>query len=78
MRGLPISTLTSTVTSNSERALSIVFFYFGRIKRELIQPGSSYQNGFSEAFNARLNDERLQTLDLNLFPLKDIQNRILF
>ena len=53
------------------------FLSNGRIKHEFIQPGRPYQNGFSEAFNARLNEECLQTLDMNLFPLKDIQNAIL-
>ncbi len=53
------------------------FLSLGRIKHEFIQPGRPYQNGFSESFNARLNEECLQTLDMNLFPLKDIQNTIL-
>jgi putative transposase len=53
------------------------FLSLGRIKHEFIQPGRPYQNGFSESFNARLNEECLQTLDMNLFPLKDIQNAIL-
>jgi len=53
------------------------FLSNGRIKHEFIDPGKPQQNGFSESFNARLNDECLQTLDLNLFPLKDIRNAIL-
>jgi len=53
------------------------FLSNGRIKHEFIDPGKPQQNGFSESFNARLNEECLQTLDLNLFPLKDIQNAIL-
>ena len=43
--------------------------------RAHLQPGGPYQNGFSESFNARLNEACLLTMDMNLFPFKDIQKQ---
>ena len=52
------------------------FLSNSRVKHEFIVPGKPQQNGFSEAFNARLNNECLQTLDMNLLSLKEFQRAI--
>lgn len=53
------------------------FLSNARIKHEFIEKGKPYQNGFSESFNARLRDECLKTFDMNLFPLKGIEQAVL-
>ena len=47
------------------------FLSNARIRHEFIEKGKPQQNGFSESFNARFEDECLRMLDLNLMPLKE-------
>jgi len=52
------------------------FLSNARIRHEFIEKGKPQQNGFSESFNARFEDECLRMLDLNLMPLKEIKQAI--
>ncbi|WP_169699475.1 integrase core domain-containing protein [Mesotoga infera] len=46
-----------------------------RIRHEFIEKGKPQQNGFSESFNARFEDECLRMLDLNLIRASLMKRR---